>query len=74
MGVDTDGDGEIQIQAWSRYGLQTASSYHPCGSYFTLSLAADTTVKSLTFDCSHVGLDKFLALYVTDLLGNQCMV
>ena len=73
MAVDTDGDGigdAGMVTIWA--SDFDASSYHPCGSYFTLSLAADTTVKSLTFDCSHVGLGQVpVSLYVTDLLGNQ---
>ncbi len=73
MGVDTDGDGDTDTGMVTIWASDfDASSYHPCGSDFTLSLAADTTVKSLTFDCSHVGLGQVpVSLYVTDLLGNQ---
>jgi len=73
MAVDTDGDGledTGMVTIWA--SDFDASSYHPCGSYFTFSLAADTMVKSLTFDCSHVGVGQVpVSLYVTDLLGNQ---
>jgi len=73
MAVDTNGDGEGDTGMVTIWATDfDASSYHPCGSYFTLSLAADTLVKSLTFDCSHVGVGQVpVSLYVTDLLGNQ---
>ncbi len=49
-----------------------ASSYHPCGAYFTYSLAPDTSVKSIVLDCEDAALDSVpVNLYVTDLLGNQ---
>ena len=73
MAVDTDGDGTEDtgmITIWA--SDFDASSFHPCGLYFTLSLSPDTTVKSRTFDCSHVGVGQVpVRLYVTDLLGNQ---
>ncbi|MEP6647762.1 MAG: HYR domain-containing protein, partial [Saprospiraceae bacterium] len=73
MPVDTDGDGHVDngsITIWAKDF--DASSNHPCGFYFTLSLAADTTVKSLTFDCDDVGVGQIpVNLYATDLLGNQ---
>ncbi|HSF90296.1 MAG TPA: T9SS type A sorting domain-containing protein, partial [Saprospiraceae bacterium] len=73
MGVDTDGDGDTDTGMVTIWASDfDASSYHPCGSYFTLSLAPDTTVKSLTFDCTHIALGQVpVSLYVTDLLGNQ---
>lgn len=73
MAVDTDGDGNGDTGMVTIWASDfDASSYHPCGSYFTLSLAADTTIKSLTFDCSHVGVGQVpVSLFVTDLLGNQ---
>ncbi len=70
--ADLDGDGEEEgaITVWATDF--NASSFHPCGSYFTLSLDPDTTIKSLTFTCAHVGMGEIpVNLYVTDLLGNQ---
>jgi hypothetical protein len=73
MAFDSDGDGHPDsgmITIWAKDF--NASSYHPCGAYFTYSLAPDTTVKSLTFDCADALLDSVpVNLYVTDLLGNQ---
>ena len=73
MAVDTDGDGHEDtgmITIWA--SDFNASSYHLCNSYFTFSLAPDTLVKSLTFDCDDALLDSVpVNLYVTDLLGNQ---
>ncbi len=73
MGVDTDGDGiadEGMITIWA--SDFDASSYHPCGFPFHLSLAPDINVKSLTFTCEHVGQGQVpVNLYVTDNLGNQ---
>ncbi|MEO5906733.1 MAG: HYR domain-containing protein, partial [Saprospiraceae bacterium] len=73
MAVDTDGDGDEDTGMITIWATDfDASSYHPCGFYFTLSLSPDTSVKSRTFDCSHVGLGQVpVNLYVTDLLGNQ---
>ncbi len=70
--ADLNGDGEVEgaITVWA--SDFNSSSFHPCGSYFTLSLAPDTTIKSLTFTCAHVGMGPIpVNLYVTDLLGNQ---
>jgi hypothetical protein len=73
MPVDTDGDGiedTGMITIWA--SDFDASSYHPCGSPFVLSLAPDTNVTSLTFTCEHVGQGQVpVNLYVTDNLGNQ---
>lgn len=73
MAVDTDGDGTEDTGMITIWATDfDASSFHPCGLYFTLSLSPDTTVKSRTFDCSHVGAGQVpVRLYVTDLLGNQ---
>nr|MDQ3017186.1 T9SS type A sorting domain-containing protein [Bacteroidota bacterium] len=73
MAVDTDGDGiedTGMITIWA--SDFDASSYHPCGLPFTLSLSPDPTVKSRTFDCSHVGQGQVpVRLYVTDEDGDQ---
>ncbi len=73
MAVDTDGDGlpdSGMITLWA--SDFNASSYHPCGFPFVLSLDADTTIKSRTFDCGDVGQGQIpVRLYVTDALGNQ---
>ncbi|MDQ3018002.1 MAG: ice-binding family protein, partial [Bacteroidota bacterium] len=73
MAVDTDGDGTEDtgmITIWA--SDFDASSYHPCGLPFTLSLSPDPSVKSRTFDCSHVGLGQVpVRLYVTDEDGDQ---
>ena len=73
MPVDTDGDGiedTGMIVIWAKDF--DASSYHPCGSPFVLSLAPDVNVTSLTFDCDDVGAGQVpVNLYVTDLDGNQ---
>ncbi len=73
MPVDTDGDGiedTGMITIWA--SDFDASSYHPCGFPFVLSLAPDVNVQSLTFDCSHVGVGQVpVNLYITDLQGNQ---
>ncbi len=73
MPVDTDGDGiedTGMITIWA--SDFDASSYHPCGFPFVLSLAPDINVQSLTFTCEHVGQGQVpVNLYVTDALGNQ---
>lgn len=73
MPVDTDGDGiedTGMITIWA--SDFDASSYHPCGFPFELSLSPDPTVKSRTFTCEHVGQGQVpVNLYVTDALGNQ---
>ncbi|HJW30541.1 MAG TPA: T9SS type A sorting domain-containing protein, partial [Saprospiraceae bacterium] len=73
MPIDTDGDGfpdSGMITIWA--SDFNASSYHPCGFPFVLSLDPDTLIKSITFDCSDVGVGQVpVSLYVTDQLGNQ---
>jgi hypothetical protein len=73
MAVDTDGDGiedTGMVTIWA--SDFDASSYHPCGFPFTLSLSPDTTVKSRIFTCEDVGQGQVpVNLYVTDALGNQ---
>ncbi|MEP6794411.1 MAG: HYR domain-containing protein [Saprospiraceae bacterium] len=65
----SDGNGGGMITIWATDF--DASSSHPCGLYFTLSLAPDTLVKSLTFTCDDAGHQVPVNLYVTDKLGNQ---
>ncbi|HZV72070.1 MAG TPA: HYR domain-containing protein [Saprospiraceae bacterium] len=72
MPVDTDGDGHADngmIVIWA--SDFDASSYHPCGFPFVLSLAPDISVTSLTFTCADVGAPVPVNLYVTDAQGNQ---
>ncbi|MEO6130265.1 MAG: T9SS type A sorting domain-containing protein, partial [Saprospiraceae bacterium] len=73
MPVDTDGDGQPDFGMITIWASDfNASSYHPCGFPFTLSLSPDTTVKSITFDCNDVGVGQIpVNLYVTDHHGNQ---
>ena len=73
MAVDTDGDGiedSGMITIWA--SDFDASSYHPCGLPFELSLSPDVNVKSRTFTCADVDQGQVpVNLYVTDALGNQ---
>ena len=73
MPVDTDGDGTAETGMVTIWASDfNASSYHPCGFPFELSLSPDTTVKSLIFTCEHAGQGQVpVNLYVTDALGNQ---
>ena len=73
MAVDTDGDGEEDAGMITLWASDfDASSYHPCGFPFELSLSPNTSIKSQTFTCEDVDQGEVpVRLYVTDHLGNQ---
>ncbi len=46
-----------------------SGTFHPCGTPFELSFAADSIVKTMCFDCSDIGIN-LLTIYAIDINGN----
>jgi hypothetical protein len=72
MPVDTDNDGEADWGMIVIWAIDfDASSFHACGYPITFSFSADTTHKSMEFNCNHFGLQT-VQIWVTDrVLGEQ---
>ncbi|MBT8189179.1 MAG: HYR domain-containing protein, partial [Bacteroidia bacterium] len=68
VAVDDDNDGipdDERVTLWA--SDIDGGSYHACDNPFVLSLSPDTTVQSVVFDCSDLGVQT-VNLWVTDVL------
>lgn len=66
MPVDFDNDGEPDggmIELWA--SDFDAGSFHSCDYDVILSVDPDTSIKNITFDCSHVLVEQEVPLYVS---------
>lgn len=75
MPVDPDGDGVVDggmVQLWATDF--DAGSFHTCEGYeVILSFSADTTHKSMDFDCTHVG-EQQVTIYASVLTPMNTLV
>ena len=73
---DRDGDGkpDIEMVCIKAYTLNTSSYSLCCTEPLKFSFSADTNDVEKCFDCTHVGLDNKIQLWVTDCNGNKDFV